>query len=132
MNTFELPEIRITKNTVPLIYLDTNIMTELAKYENGSYKGAYLDELKVLYNLLNQKMRQNEIICPLGYQMEEMGMPAKRENARNFLYRFTNAKLKNPFSIEKEQADIDITLTMPKHPSLHLTRTALLKRQPVC
>ena len=97
------PNIKIHKNSIPIIYLDTCILIEFSKYENGNCDNAYKNEIGELYNTLVSLMKSNRIICVLGNQMEEMGSTINRRKARDFLYRFTNAIFLEPFEIEKIQ-----------------------------
>ena len=88
--------IKVERHEKPCIYLDTNAMLELAKHERGSCAGAHKQEIGELYDMLTALTRENRILCPLGNQMQEMGMTAKRKTARLFLYRFTNCELLHP------------------------------------
>lgn len=97
------PDIIITKNSIPIIYLDTCLLIEFSKHENGNCDNSHKKEIGELYNILVSLMSSNQIICVLGNQMEEMGSTLKREKARDFLYRFTNATLFEPFEIEQMQ-----------------------------
>lgn len=97
------PDIKITKNPIPIIYLDTCLLIEFSKHENGNCDNSHKDEISKLYNTLVSLMSSKQIICVLGNQMEEMGSTPKRGKARNFLYRFTNAILFEPFDIEQMQ-----------------------------
>lgn len=93
------PKITIQKNDIPILYLDTNIMILLAQYEKGEYRGEYPKDIADLYEVLSAAIKENRIICPIGNQLEEMGMSAGRERAKKFLYTFTNAELSIPEKI---------------------------------
>ena len=97
------PNIKIHKNSIPIIYLDTCILIEFSRYENGNCDNVHKNEICELYNTLVSLMKSNHIICVLGNQMEEMGSTINRGNARDFLYKFTNAIFLEPFEIEKIQ-----------------------------
>ena len=71
-------------------------MIELAKHELGTCMNAHKQKIGELYDMLTALMRENRILCPLGNQMQEMGMTSKRKTARLFLYRFTNCELLHP------------------------------------
>lgn len=97
------PEVKIIKNTLPCIYLDTNILIELSRYEKGCCKNEHVDKIGGLYNALHKLMREKRILCALGNQLEEMGTSRAREDARNFLFRFTNVELKTPSQVKNMQ-----------------------------
>lgn len=103
MINMPIPEIKIVKNAVSSVYLDTNILIEFSKYEKGCCKNEHIDNIGALYNTLQKLMREKRILCVLGNQLEEMGTSRAREDARNFLFRFTNAELKAPFQIKNMQ-----------------------------
>ena len=102
---YEIPEIRVIKNKIPIIYLDTNALIELSRYEKGCCKNEHICEIGKLYATLSTLMLKNRIICVLGNQMEEMGTSEKREDARNFIFQFTNAEFMPPHLIWKKQQD---------------------------
>ena len=108
INTIEksIPKIEIKKNDIPIVYLDTCIMIELARYEQGRCMNEHKQEIGKIYDLLILLMRNNKILCPLGNQMIEMGVSLPRERARNFLYNFTNMQFREPYFAEKTQIDI--------------------------
>ena len=91
-----IPNIKVERHEKPCIYLDTNAMIELSKHERGACTDTHKQEIGKLYNMLTVLMREKRILCPLGNQMQEMGMTAKRKTARLFLYRFTNCELLHP------------------------------------
>lgn len=97
------PHIKITKNSKPIVYLDTCLLIEFSKYENGNCDNSHKNEIGELYNTLVSLMSSNKIICVLGNQMEEMGSTPKRGKARDFLYGFTNAIFYEPLEVEKMQ-----------------------------
>lgn len=99
------PKVSILKNPIPVIYLDTCLMIELSKYDQGHCTDKHKLELGELYDKLLALMKSNQIICALGNQMEEMGSAKDREKARNFLYRFTNLELFSPNEINSMQLD---------------------------
>ena len=103
MINMPIPEIKIVKSAVPSIYLDTNILIELSRYEKGCCTNEHVDKIGTLYNALQTLMREKRILCVLGNQLEEMGTTHAREDARNFLFRFTNLELKTPSQIKKMQ-----------------------------
>lgn len=98
-----IPEIKIVKNSLPSIYLDSNILIELSRYEKGCCTNEHIDNIGALYNTLQKLMQEKRIFCVLGNQLEEMGTTRSREDARNFLFRFTNVELKTPFQIKNMQ-----------------------------
>ena len=102
----KIPEIYIKKLNIPVIYLDTCILIELSRYENGCCTNEYKDEIGRLYNILTDLMKNNKILCPLGNQMVEMGSTKNRSNARSFLNRFTNSELYLPNEIYNSQLDV--------------------------
>ncbi len=102
----KVPEIYIKKLGIPVIYLDTCILIELSRYKNNCCTNERKDEIGKLYNILTDLMKNNKILCPLGNQMEEMGITKKRSNARVFLNTFTNSKLYFPEEIYNRQLDV--------------------------
>ena len=103
MINMSIPEIKIVKNSLPSIYLDSNILIELSRYEKGCCTNEHIDNIGALYNTLQKLMQEKRIFCVLGNQLEEMGTTRSREDARNFLFRFTNVELKTPFQIKNMQ-----------------------------
>lgn len=103
MDYVQIPEIHVTGSKIPVIYLDTCAMIELARFENGSSTNAHKQEIGVLYEILLELMRAKRILCPMGNQLQEMGMTKDREKAKLFLYRFTNSELLHPELIMNAQ-----------------------------
>lgn len=100
-----IPEIRIIKNSRPILYLDTCVLIELSRYEKGVCKNEHIDKIGALYNFLVTAMREKRILCVLGNQLEEMGTSQNRESAREFLFRFTNVEFASPYHVEKVQME---------------------------
>lgn len=98
-----IPEIRVIKNTLPSIYLDTNVLIELSRYEKGCCKNEHIEKIEALYRSLLKCMQEKRILCVLGHQLEEMGTSQRREAERDFLFRFTNVEFKSPHQVEKMQ-----------------------------
>lgn len=113
------PQIIINKCLKPVIYLDTNIMIELSKYENGTCKNERRHEIGKLYILLTTAMRENRILCPLGNQLQEMGMSKGRRDSKDFLYRFTNSELLNPDEIEEIESKIGYQTFVKNENTIH-------------
>ena len=103
------PKINIEKNKIPVIYLDSCLLIELSKYEKGVCTNEHIQSIGRLYDVLISLMQENRILCPLGNQMCEMGMSQKRKPARDFVYRFTNAEMLEPFEIQNIQFDLGCT-----------------------
>lgn len=99
------PNVIIKKNSTPVIYLDTCLMIELSKHEQGRCTDKHEEEIGELYKKLLALMQSEKIICVLGNQMEEMGVAKDRHIARNFLYKFTNAEWFLPDKINSTQLD---------------------------
>ena len=118
MNTNNVPIIHIKKSEIPMVYLDTCIMIELLRYENGVCKSEYYKEIEELYDILAKLIGKKKILCPLGHQLIEMGISEKREKARNFLYSFTNAQLQEPEIIEKEELDFGYQAYCNEQPTM--------------
>lgn len=106
MDAHKTPQIRIKKLSAPAVYLDTCILLEMAKIENGKCKSEHRKELEKLYLILKQKMQQGRILCPMGNQLLEMGATKGRTAARDFLYSFTNTILVEPGSIKNQQMNL--------------------------
>lgn len=96
MECGHIPSVKIERNKKPCIYLDTNAMIHLSKHALGIGTDTHKQKIGELYDTLTVLMHENRILCPLGNQMQEMGMTAKRKTARLFLYRFTNCELLHP------------------------------------
>ena len=92
--------ITITKNSTPIIYLDTNVLIELSRYEKGCCKSNHRDKIEGLYRALETLKHEKRILCAYGNQMEEMGTTQARQDARDFLLRFTNVEFMSPFQIK--------------------------------
>ena len=103
MKDMPIPEIKIIKNKIPIIYLDTNALIEFSRYEKGYHTNEHIDKIGTLYDILLALMQEKRVLCALGNQLEEMGTSQEREAARSFLFRFTNAELKTPSQIQKMQ-----------------------------
>lgn len=121
-----IPEIKIFKNTVPSIYLDTNILIELSRYEKGCCTNEHVDNIGALYHTLQKLMRERRIFCVLGNQLEEMGTARARGDARNFLFRFTNAELKTPSQIKNMQLKIGYQSFVKNTPLITFEATKFL------
>lgn len=106
MDAHKTLQIRMKKISTPAVYLDTCILLELAKIENGKCKSEHRKELEKLYLLLKQKMQQGRILCPMGNQLVEMGSTKCRKVARDFLYSFANTILFEPSSIKNRQMNL--------------------------
>jgi hypothetical protein len=96
MDNMNNPQIAITKRQIPVLYLDTCALIELAKYEKGCCTDAHSNLIGELYNKVSLMMQTRKIMCPLGNQFEEMGAVAHRRDARYFLYRFLNSAMQSP------------------------------------
>ena len=103
MQNMPIPEVKIIKNTLPIVYLDTNALIELSRYEKRYCTNEHVDKIGELYNTLHKLMREKRVLCALGNQLEEMGTSRAREDARNFLFRFTNVELKTPSQVKNIQ-----------------------------
>lgn len=103
MNCTYIPNVKLEKNRSPSIYLDTNAMIELSKYERGVCTDMHKQEIGKLYDILTVMMRETRILCPLGNQLQEMGMTKGKESAKLFLYRFTNSELLHPDLVQAAQ-----------------------------
>lgn len=106
MDYIQIPEMYVKRNTVPTIYLDSCAMIELARYENGKCSNAHKQAIGELYNVLSFLMRGKKILCPMGNQLQEMGMTKEKEPAKQFLYRFTNAEMLHPDVIQHKQMEL--------------------------
>ena len=64
-------------------------------------------------------MRENRILCPLGNQLQEMGMSKGRRDSKDFLYRFTNSELLNPDEIEEIESKIGYQTFVKNENTIH-------------
>ena len=103
MTYFEHIDEKIEKRKVPIIYLVSNIMKLLSRYEKGTCKDTNVEKLGELYAFLKTSMEKKKILCPLGNQLKEVGMSEGRKEGRSFLFGFTNAELLSPEMVENEE-----------------------------
>lgn len=99
-------------------------MIELSKIQNGTCKDAHVQELGALYNQLKTLMKNRCIICPCGNQLQEMGMTKGRENAKQFLFGFTNAELRHPEEIFTTQMQIGFQSFLNNETEIELVVTS--------
>lgn len=118
-----VPSMAIKKFDLPVVYLDTNILVEMARYQKGKCCNSYKEEIADIYVVLIDKMKKREILCPLGNQLVEMGMSKGREQGRDFLFRFTNAKLLAPSIVEHIQLDMGYTAFTENRKDIELVAT---------
>ena len=98
-------------------------------YQKGKCCNSYKEEIADIYVVLIDKMKKREILCPLGNQLVEMGISKGREQGRDFLFRFTNAKLLAPSIVEHIQLDIGYLLWVLKEaPGLSQTNADWAKQ----
>lgn len=100
-----IPRIKVEKYTKPSIYLDTCAMIELSRHERRACTDTHKQEIGELYDTLAAMMREKRLLCPLGNQLQEMGMTKEREPAKLFLYRFTNSELLHPDLIQNAELE---------------------------
>ena len=100
------PIVGTKKNSIPILYLDTCVMLELAKYANDKCTDSHKNEIGELFCLLPQLMKAGKILCPSGNQLQEMGMSRGRKVAKEFLLHFTNCSLESPYNIKEAELAI--------------------------
>ena len=103
MEDVSKPQIICEKKIVPSIYLDSCVMIEFAKFQRGKCTNKHEREIGELYVVLTSLMHKKQILCPLGNQLQEMGVTKNREKARQFLFRFTNAEMIHPDIVYRKQ-----------------------------
>ena len=102
----KMPEIKIVHDIrKPIIYLDTLVMIEFARLEKGICSNEHRQDIEELYLVLKHLMNINKIICPVGNQLQEMGMTKSRQSAREFLQHYTNERLYFPETITNFELD---------------------------
>lgn len=106
MDYIQIPVMHVKRNTIPIIYLDSCAMIELARYEDRKCTDTHKQELGELYELLPSMMREKRILSPLGNQLQEMGMTQEKTPAKLFLYRFTNAEMLHPDTIQQKHMQL--------------------------
>lgn len=74
----------IKKLTLPTLYLDSNIIIELAKHEKGLSTSEYKEQIRSLYEFIREANRKRQLLCPLGNQQEEISVSKAREGAKQF------------------------------------------------
>lgn len=124
-----IPEMFVKRNKTPMIYLDTCAMIELARYENGRCTDAHKQEIGELYDLLLSMMSEKRVICPMGNQLQEMGMTKAKEPAKLFLYRFTNSELLHPDLILNAQMKMGYQAFVSSDRAILLGASAALKEE---
>lgn len=114
------PIVGTKKNKIPILYLDTCIMLELAKYAKGICDNSHKAEIGELFSLLTQLMQSGKLLCPSGNQLQEMGMSHGKKDAKMFLLSFTNAWLKLPDEIKEDQLAIGYQAFIAQNPWIGL------------
>ena len=120
------PKVSVEKSPIPIVYLDTNILIEMARLEQEKCTDARKDQIERVYHLLSEKMRTGKILCPLGNQLKEMGTSKGRKNGRDFLFRFTNSELLNPAYIESIEMDIGYSAFLSGHDTIRLSTDSII------
>ena len=88
------------------IYLDTNIIIEMARYCNGKRASENKEKIGELYRLLCKLIKEYKICCPLGNQLIEMGVSENNTNGIEFVFDFSKNELLKPEEIETLEMDI--------------------------
>lgn len=127
-----IPKIRIINNKIPIIYLDTNALIELSRYEKGCCNNTHLNEIGELYYMLLRMMQEQRILCVLGNQLEEMGFGEAREDARNFLFRFTNVEFVPPYQVKERQLIIGYRAFAKKQQQISFSASNIIKEPVLC
>ena len=99
-------KVSIGKSSIPIIFLDSNIIIEMKRAMDGHSSCKYAKELIELYNTLQHLMKRNLIYCPVGSQHEEIGLSGKKQSAEEFFQRLANSELKEPIDIKNLQLSL--------------------------
>ena len=67
-------KINIIKSKIPIMWIDTSLIINLIKLEKGeiSNNNSEKERLSKLHELLNQKVSEKKLLCPIGEQKEEI------------------------------------------------------------
>ena len=66
MDNMHKPQIAITKRQIPVLYLDTCALIELAKYEKGCCTDAHSNLIGELYNKVSSMMQTKKNFVSFG------------------------------------------------------------------
>lgn len=124
------PIVGTKKSKIPILYLDTCIMLELAKYAKGICDNSHKAEIGELFCLLPQLMQSGKLLCPSGNQLQEMGMSHGKKDAKRFLLSFTNAWLKLPDEIKEDQLAIGYQAFIAQNPWIGLREDMIFDKDP--
>jgi hypothetical protein len=74
-------DMKIEKSKTPIIWLDTSIISKIAKYKLGlNLNQTDIERIPKLYNLIIQKVKEKKLLCPEAYQVEELELFIQKEN----------------------------------------------------
>lgn len=64
--------VKISKSPIPICWLDTSVVIEMAKVQQGISNAGGNERYNEIYQILYQKVRDKKIICPRADQEEEI------------------------------------------------------------
>ena len=74
----ELPNVSVTKSSIPIIWLDTYIVFYMTQWKLGkSIDAIQKDRVTYLYNTIYELSRKKKLICPISDQKEEIWIGRK-------------------------------------------------------
>ena len=123
------PHVSVQRQGIPILYLDTCIVLELAKQATGKCTNTHQKEISELFILLPELMSAGKLLCPLGNQLIEMGMSRGRKNAKEFLLHFTNACFKLPNEIKEAELAIGYQAFTKQIPRIEIDPTLVLDEE---
>ncbi|MGC6589274.1 hypothetical protein ACPV3A_30565 [Paenibacillus sp. Dod16] len=97
----------ITKSSIPIIWLDTLAVIEVYKAMKGKTEDP---RIKRLYDIVQEKVSQGKLICPLGEQEEEI-----EEEVSEVIKRFINLSLGISFLSNNEIKESQLIKAIKSH-----------------
>ena len=134
--------VEITKPKIPLIWLDTSIISKIAfsnlkeKITGRTVSLLDMNRVNIIYNLLYKKVREQEVICPIAEQIEELELIKLEANEyKLFIEECTNiinnlslgAKIKPRESIRKHQLKKAVQAFLNKKSYYKIDFTSIFK-----
>ncbi len=99
-------KVKIIKSEIPILFLDSNILIELNKINNGSSTIKYQRELKILSQMLFDLTQCDKLMVPIADQELEIDYRKNKNNNIEILFKLSNGnKFQNSLIIEREQKE---------------------------
>lgn len=99
-------QIKIEKCSIPILFLDSNIIIEFNKVLKEKSKQKNVEALKEIIKTLQILSKSNKIMIPYADQEEEVDYKINESNNIDILYQMSNGnKFKNHLLIQREQKE---------------------------